>query len=136
MIIIFYNKYLKEEEEDISNFIKLRQSFYGNEVYGVEDFEKFKFLITLFGKQQQNYYLVLSGSASKEFLDSGYYDNNRVMDFIIYCYDKNKYLPLKEKYNSISMIEDENFDNVIEKIKTTIPSEENSFFEVKIIHLF
>ena len=43
MIIIFYNKYLKEEEEDISNFIKLRQSFYGNEVYGVEDFEKFKF---------------------------------------------------------------------------------------------
>jgi hypothetical protein len=34
------------------------------------------------------------------------------------------------------MIEDENFDNVIEKIKTTIPSEENSFFEVKIIHLF
>ena len=131
MIIIFYNKYLKEEKEDISNFIKLRQSFYGNEVYGVEDFEKFKFLITLFGKQQQNYYLVLSGSASKEFLDSGYYDNNRVMDFIIYCYDKNKYLPLKEKYNSISMIEDENFDNVIEKIKTTIPSEENSFFEIK-----
>lgn len=42
------------------------------------------------------------------------------MDFIIYCYDKNKYLPLKEKYYSISMIEDENFDNVIEKIKTTI----------------
>ena len=31
MIIIFYNKYLKEEKEDISNFIKLRQSFYGNE---------------------------------------------------------------------------------------------------------
>jgi hypothetical protein len=64
MIIIYYDKNLKKSEEKLNNFIKLRESFYGNEIYGVDTFDKFKFLIILFKKTYQNYYIISSGSCA------------------------------------------------------------------------
>ena len=36
MIIIYYDKSLKSQKENLFNFIKLRKTFYGNEIYGVD----------------------------------------------------------------------------------------------------
>ena len=121
MIIIYFDKNLKKEEENINNFIKLRETFYGNEVYGVDTLDKFKYLISLFGKLNSYYYLITSGGGAEEFLNSGYYEENRIINFVIYCFNKNKYLPLMQKYKRISMIENESFDNVIEHLKESFP---------------
>ena len=122
MIIIYYDKSLKSQKENLFNFIKLRKTFYGNEIYGVDTFDKFKYLISLFCKLNNYYYIISSGSCAKEYLDSEYFEENRIIDFIIYCFDKEIYLPLKKKCSKISMVENESFDNVIEQIKIGFPS--------------
>lgn len=123
MIIIYYDKNLKNEE-NMGNFIQLREALYGEEVYGVNTFDKFKYLISLFSKTNQNYYIISSGSCAKEFLSSEYFEKKRIIDFYIYCFDKSKYLPLMKEYSSISMIEDINFDNVLNKIKLNFSNPE------------
>lgn len=113
MIIIYFDKNLKKARENQLNFIKLRETFYGNEIYGVKSFDEFKYLISLFGKNNDNYYIITSGSDAEEFLNSEYVDEKRIIDFIIYCFNKEKYLPLMKKCSSISMIENRNFNNII-----------------------
>ena len=122
MIIIYYDKNLKTSKENISNFTILRRTFYGNEIYGIDTFEKFKYLLSLFKKTSQNFYLISSGSSTKEFLDSGYYDEckNRIIDFLIYTANRNAYLPLM-KTTKVSFVEDKSFQNVIEYIKKKEP---------------
>ena len=118
MIIIYYDKNLKNSNENINNIIKLRKAFYGNEIYGVDTLDNLKFLIKLFKKTNQNYYIISSGSGAKEFLSSGYYDENinRIIDFMIYCFNKEAYLPLLQ-CSKISMVENIDFENIINKIK-------------------
>ena len=98
------------------------KNFYGNEIYGVDTFEKFKFILNLFHKTNQNFYLISSGSGTKEFMSSGYYEEykNRIIDFLIFCFDKTSYLPLL-KTTKVSMVENVNFQNIIEQIKTKEP---------------
>ena len=120
MIIIYFDNNLKTREENIYNFILVRKVFYGNEIYGVDTMEKFKYLLSLFGKTNEYYYLITSGSGASIFLDSGYYDDLRIIDFVIYCLDKEKYIPLQKKYSRISLIENINFDNVINHLKVSI----------------
>ena len=129
MIIIYYDKNLKKSKENLNNFIKLRESFYGNEIYGVDTFDKFKFLIILFKKTNQNYYIISSGSCAKEFISSGYFEEtiNRIIDYMIYCFNKEEYLPLL-KYSRISMIESVKFENIINKIKDKLNSMEKASY--------
>ena len=124
MILIYYDKNLKDHE-NIRNFIKIREAFFGSEIYGVDTFDKFKYLISLFSKMGQYYYIISSGTCAKEILGSEYYEEKRIIDFIIYCFNKELYLPLLG--GKISMIENKNFDNVIEhiKIKQPISSEKD-----------
>ena len=81
--------------------------------------DKFKYLISLFSKIEQYYQIISSGSGAKEILGSEYYEEKRIIDFIIYCFNKEKYLPLLG--GKISMIENIKFDNVIEHIKIKQP---------------
>ena len=119
MIIIYYDRQLKSSEENIYNFIQLRKTFYGNEIYGVDTFDKFKYLLSLFLKTCQSYYIIVSGSGAKEFFKSGYYEDNknRIIGIFIFCLNKEEYLPLKKVYPRISMIENESFDNIIKDIQ-------------------
>jgi len=119
MIIIYYDRQLKSSDENIDNFIKLRKTFYGNEIYGVYEFDKFKYLLSLFLKTCQSYYIILSGSGAKEFFNSGYYEENknRIIGIFIYCLNIDQYLPLKKVYPRISMIENISFDNIIKDIQ-------------------
>ena len=47
MILIYFDKNLKSSEENLSNFIKIRKAFYGDEIYGVDTLDKLKILISL-----------------------------------------------------------------------------------------
>ena len=119
MILIYFDKNLKSDEENLPNFIKVRKTFYGDEIYGVDTFEKLKALISLYHKTGEYYYIISSGSGADELLKSVYYEEKRVMDFIIYCFNKEKYLHYLG--GKISMIENKNFDNVINHLKANQP---------------
>lgn len=119
MIIIYYDRQLKSSEENMYNFIKLRKTFYGNEIYGVDTLDKFKYLLSLFHKTSQSYYIIVSGSGAKELFNSGYYEDNksRIISILIYCLNIEEYIPLKKIYTRISMIENISFDNIIKDIQ-------------------
>ena len=119
MILIYFDKALKNDEENLPNFIRVRKAFYGNEIYGVDTLDKLKFLISLFHKKEEYYYIISSGSGADELIKSGYYEDKRIMDFIIYCYNKKKYMHYLG--GKISMIENKNFDNVINHLKDKQP---------------
>ena len=89
--LIYYDKDLKDSNENLPNFIKIRKNFYGNEIYGVNTLDKLKYLISLFHKTGEYYFIISSGRGAEELFHSGYYENNRIMDFIIYCFNKEKY---------------------------------------------
>jgi hypothetical protein len=95
-----------------------RKSFYGNEIYGVDTFDKFNYLLSLFSKTNQNFYIISSGSCVKEFFSSGYYEENknRIIDIIIYQMKKEEYHNLKKKYSRISFLENNDFSKIIEHI--------------------
>ena len=119
MILIYFDKNLKSSEENLSNFIKVRKAFYGDEIYGVDTLDKLKVLISLYHKTGEYYYIISSGSGAEELLKSEYYDSKRIMDFIIYCFNKEKYMHYLG--GKISMIENINFDNVINHLKSKQP---------------
>ena len=116
MILIYYDKTLKTSRENLPNFIQVRKAFYGDEIYGVDTLDKLKALISLFHKTGEYYYIISSGSGAEELLKSEYYEDKKILDFIIYCFNKEKYLPYLG--GRISMIENENFDNVINHLKS------------------
>ena len=118
MIIIYYDKKFKSSNENLVNYIELRKSFYGNEIYGVDKFDKFKYLLSLFSKTNQNFYIISSGSCVKEFFSSGYYEENknRIIDIIIFQLKKDEYQNLKKKYSRISLLENNDFSKIIEHI--------------------
>ena len=115
MILIYYDKNLKSSKENLPNFIQVRKAFYGDEIYGVDTLDKLKVLISIFHKTGEYYYIISSGSGAEELLKSEYYEDKKILDFIIYCFNKEKYLQYLG--GRISMIENENFDNVINHIK-------------------
>jgi len=118
MIIVYYDRQLKSSEENINNFTKLRKAFYENEIYGVDTYENFIYLLSLFDRKSQNYYIIASGSVAKGFIDYGYeHYKYRIMAIYIYCLDINEHLPLKKACSRISIIENENFDNIIKDIQ-------------------
>ena len=125
MILIYYDQNLKSTTEILLNFIKVRKVFYGDEIYGVDTLDKLKVLISLFHKTGEYYYIISSGSGAEELLKSEYYEDKKILDFIIYCFNKEKYLQYLG--GRISMIENENFDNVINhlKVKQQISSEKD-----------
>jgi len=112
MIIVDYDRQLKSSEENINNITKLKKAFYGNEIYGIDIYENFIYLLSLFDRNDQNYYFIALGFEAKEFIDCGYYEHykNRIMAIFIYCLDINEYLPLKKSCSRISIKENENFD--------------------------
>ena len=116
MILIYYDKTLKTSRENLPNFIQVRKAFYGDEIYGVDTLDKLKVLISLFHKTGEYYYIISSGSGAEELIKSEYYEDKKILDFIIYCFNKEKYLPYLG--GRISMIENENFDNVINHLKS------------------
>ena len=116
MILIYYDKDLKSTRENLPNFIQVRKAFYGDEIYGVDTLDKLKALISLFHKTGEYYYIISSGRGAEELIKSEYYEDKKILDFIIYCFNKEKYL--KYLGGRISMIENENFDNVINHLKS------------------
>ena len=68
MILIYFDKNLKSSEENLSNFIKVRKAFYGDEIYGVDTLDKLKVLISLYHKTGEYYYIISSGSGAEELL--------------------------------------------------------------------
>jgi len=121
MIIIYFDKNLKKSIENQIYFIEIRKTFYGNEIYGADTTDKFNYLLSLFRKTQGNYYIISSGSGAEEFVNSEYFEEHRILDFIIFCFNKSKYNSLQNQYPIISMIEDKKFNNIIKHLKHSLP---------------
>ena len=110
--LIHYDKNLKKNENfEYYRYFSIK--LIGNYI-PFDDTEMLKLYISKTNEltQPPHYFLMISGMESaeilKEFHEIGFID-----DIIIFCFEQNKYLYLKEKYSKVQLITN-NFYNVIE----------------------
>ena len=100
--ILYYDEHLKNNEENSDNcsFIDINTN---GTFYGCHNFELFKIVCEKIINNKKEFILICSGSAAKKVFD--YCSNiKEIREFYIYCFQKEKYLPLKEQYSKLKEV--------------------------------
>ena len=93
--ILYYDKNLNNEENsDLCAHISFNIN---GTFYGCHNFELFKIIIEKIKDSKKDFILICSGSSAKKIFD--YCSNvNEINSYYIYCYDKQKYIPLIKEF--------------------------------------
>ena len=94
--ILYYDEHLRDEEENADNCSFIEMNINGT-FYGCHNFELFKIVCKKIIKNKKQFILLSSGSSSEKIYD--YCSNiKEIREYFIYCWLKNKYIPLMNKY--------------------------------------
>ena len=99
--ILYYDEHLKNNENsDNCSFIEMNSN---GTFYGCHNFDLFKIVCEKIIKNKKEFILISSGSAANEVFD---YCRNikEIKEFYIYCFQKEKYLPLKDQYSKLKEV--------------------------------
>ena len=92
--ILYYDELLLEERENNDNCTFLSININGT-FYGCHYFELFKIICEKIINSKKEFILISSGSSAQQVFD--YCSNiKEIKAYLIYCFDKDKYLPLKK----------------------------------------
>ena len=111
--IIYYDELLLEERENNDNSTFLSININGT-FYGCHYYELFKIICQKIINSKKEFILISSGSSAQKVFD--YCSNiKEIKAYLIYCFNKDKYLPLKNKYPKLLGVYNI-FDDLKEKL--------------------
>ena len=94
--ILYYDEHLRNDEENSDNCSFIEMNTNGT-FYGCHNFELFKIVCEKLIKSKKEFILLSSGSCAEKIYD--YCSNmNEIREYYIYCFLKEKYMPLMNKY--------------------------------------
>ena len=97
--ILYYDEHLVNNKENSDNCSFINTIINGT-FYGCHNFELFKIVCEKIKLNKKEFILISSGSGSKKVFD--YCLNlKEIREFFIYCFNKEKYLPLMKKYSKL-----------------------------------
>ena len=115
--VIFYDKGIISNFETHLNFLLVKKIVKGA-IFGVENSELFYRVIKLIkNSESPPFILITSGSLAEEILPK-IHDEKFIYDVLIFCYNKQKYIKLKQNYPKIKIIESFDFENILKFIKS------------------
>ena len=115
--VIFYDKGIISNFETHLNFLLVKKIVKGA-IFGVENSEFFYRVIKLIkNSESPPFILITSGSLAEEILPK-IHDEKFIYDVLIFCYNKQKYIKLKQNYPKIKIIESFDFENILKFIKS------------------
>ena len=115
--VIFYDKGIISNLESHLNFLMIKKLVKGA-LFGTDDKDLFFRVIELIkNSASPAFILIISGSLAEEILPK-LHDENFISDVLIFCYNLNKYLHLKTKFHKVRMIESNEFENIINFLKS------------------
>ena len=113
--ILYYDEHLKGNEENSDNCSFIIMNTNGT-FYGCHNFQLFKIVCEKIKDKQKQFILISSGSSAKKIYD--YCSNIKVIrEYFIYCFQKNKYIPLMSIYPKLKGVYNE-FNELKEKLYT------------------
>jgi hypothetical protein len=100
--ILYYDEHLRNNEENSDNCSFIEMNSNGT-FYGCHNFDLFKIVCEKIIKNKKEFILISSGSAANKVFD---YCRNikEIREFYIYCFQKEKYLPLKDQYSKLKEV--------------------------------
>ena len=129
--ILYYDENLisSSENNEICSFFKMKNK---GTFYGVHNFDLFKYICEKIKGSNKSFILISSGSASEKIFNH-ISDIDEFKEYYIYCYKKNKYLPLLNRYQKLKGIYNifKDLTNQIcqiKEIKNEIIQSSNLFF--------
>ena len=100
--ILYYDEHLKDNEENCDNETFFEMNNNGT-FYGCHNFELFKIVCEKIIGNKKEVILLTSGSSAQKIFD--YCSNiKEIREYYIYCFDKDKYIPLMKKYPKLKGI--------------------------------
>ena len=110
--ILYYDKNLNNEENsDLCAHISFNIN---GTFYGCHNFELFEIIIEKIKNSKKDFILICSGSSAKKIFK--YCSNvNEINSYYIYCYDKQKYIPLIKEYPKLKGVY-----NVVKELSFTL----------------
>jgi len=115
--VIFYDKGIISNFETHLNFLSVKKIVKGA-LFGTEDPLLFERIINLIKKSKSPpFILIISGSLAEEVLPK-IHDEKFIYEIVIFCFNKSKYSKLKEKFKKIKIIESNNFENILNFLKS------------------
>ena len=97
--ILYYDEHLINNKENSDNCSFINTNINGT-FYGCHNFELFKIVCEKIKLNKKEFILISSGSGAKKVFD--YCLNlKEIREFFIYCFNKEKYLPLMKKYSKL-----------------------------------
>jgi hypothetical protein len=110
--LICYDKGIRSNFETHQNFIKIKRIVKGA-LFGTDDSGIFFRVLDLIkNSEYPPFVLIISGSLAEEVLPK-IHDEKFIKDILIFCFNKNKYEILINKYTKIRMVENQNFSNIL-----------------------
>ena len=131
--ILYYDELLKGNDENSDNCTFFRMNTKGT-FYGCHNLDLFKKVCKKIKNSGKNFILLSSGSAAEK-IYSYCINMNQIRECYIYCFMKEKYIPLQNKYTKLKGVYN-NFNELKEKLFTikeikndTIKSSNLIYFE-------
>ena len=114
--VIFYDKGIISNFETHLNFLLVKKIVKGA-IFGVDNSKFFYRVIELIkNSESPPFILITSGSCAEEILPK-IHEEKFIYDILIFCYNIQKYIKLKENYPKIKIIEDYDFEKILKFIK-------------------
>ena len=103
--ILYYDEHLRDSRENSDNCSFIEMNTNGT-FYGCHYFELFKIVLEKLVKSKKEFILLSSGSSAQKIFDYCS-DIKQIREYYIYCYLKDKYIPLMNKYTKLKGIYNE-----------------------------
>ena len=115
--VIFYDKGIISNFETHLNFLKIKKIVKGA-LFGTDNPDLFQRVVELvMNGGSPPFILIISGSLAEEVLPK-LHDKTFIHSVLIFCFNYSKYSTLKGKYPKIKMIESNDFENIINYLKS------------------
>ena len=100
--ILYYDENLigSKENSDNCSFIEMNTN---GTFYGCHNFKLFKIVCEKIKRNQKQFILISSGSAAKKIYDYCY-NIKEIREYFIYCFQKDKYIPLMNQYPKLKAV--------------------------------
>ena len=100
--ILYYDENLigSKENSDNCSFIEMNTN---GTFYGCHNFKLFKIVCEKIKRNQKQFILITSGSAAKKIYDYCY-NIKEIREYFIYCFQKDKYIPLMNQYPKLKAV--------------------------------
>ena len=114
--VIYFDEGIISNFETHLNFLLIKKIVKGA-LFGLEDYSLLKKVVELIKKSDSPPFILITSGSSAEKILPELHKENFIYDILIFCYNLNKYIYLKKQYSKIKLIENRDFENIINFLK-------------------